>query len=162
MEIGGDDGNLGDQLERDLAGVGQGIVVRLPIKAAQGGNTGADGVHGRRIPGQGAQYIDDASGEAAVDGEGFLERGEFGAVGQAILVEEVNDFLIGNFAGEFVDVVAGVGEFANVALDVGEARVSGHDAFQALVRFSWVRYACRHFQITFQFLRPVREAKRKI
>ena len=31
---------------------------------------------------------------------------QFGAVGQAIVPEQVHDFLVADFAGEFIDVVA--------------------------------------------------------
>ncbi len=58
--------------------------------------------------------------EGALGAEFFFEGGEFGAVGEVAVVEEVDDFLVGAVLHEVIDMVAEVAEFADVSNDVAE------------------------------------------
>ena len=52
-------------------------------------------------------------------------------VRQFALPEQVNDFLVTDFAGQLIDIVAGVNELALVADDIAQSRRVGDDAFQS-------------------------------
>src|SRR5687768_10693173 len=117
MKVSGDDWNLRDQLEGDLTRIFQTVVVGAGIETSERGNASANGVHWRRFPGQLAQNIDNAARQRAIVGKRALQCRQLSGIGQAIFVQQVDDFFVGNFAGEFVDVVTGVNQFADVAFD---------------------------------------------
>jgi hypothetical protein len=115
-------------------------VIRMSIEAAERGNTGADRVHGRSFLRQRPEYINDFGRERAIRSKRSLQRVEFLAIRQAILVEEMNDLFKRRLAGEFVDVVAGVDQDAFFATHIAQAGFCGNNSFQTFC----VRSGCTH------------------
>jgi hypothetical protein len=48
-----------------------------------------------------------------------------------IVMQQVNDFLEGHLAGEFVNIISAINQFAGFALDIAQPAVGGYDAFKA-------------------------------
>ena len=69
-------------------------------------------------------------GQIASGGQARLQFGQFLAIGQMIVVEQKNNFFVGNFSGQFVDVVAAIDQFADIAFDITEPRIRSNDTFQ--------------------------------
>lgn len=51
-----------------------------------------------------------------------------------VVMEQVNDFLVGRFAGEFVDVITTINELADVAAHVAEPGIGGNDSFESFAK----------------------------
>ena len=47
-----------------------------------------------------------------------------------VVMEKINDFLKTDFAGQFVDVIAGINQLADIAFNVAQAGGGRHHAFQ--------------------------------
>ena len=58
-------------------------------------------------------------------------------------MQEMDDLLVGDFAGQFVDVVAAVNQLADVALDITEAGLGGDDASRPLLGLGAVEVLMR-------------------
>ena len=117
MKIGGDDRNARDEPDRFLRWPSMESSSRR-IKAAEGGNGRANGMHRRRVFGQGLDDIDDAGGQFAGGGQKGFEFRQFLAFRQMIVVEQVDDFFEGHLAGEFIDVITAINQFPLLALDI--------------------------------------------
>ena len=76
---------------------------------------GADDVHRVRVLRRGGEEINDALRQFAVCAQRLMERVELAPVWQFAVPEQVDDFLEGDIAREFVDVVARIDELADVA-----------------------------------------------
>ena len=70
-------------------------------------------------------------GQFARGGQALLEFVQFLAVRQMIVVQQMDHFFEGHLAGEFVNVVAAINQFAGLALDIAQAGAGGDDAFKA-------------------------------
>jgi hypothetical protein len=91
----------------------------------------AQDVHDVGVLGRVGEEIDHRRGQGAGGAEVGLEFFEFGLVGEAFMPEEVDDFLVADLAGEFVDVVPGVDEDALVPQHITEAGGGGDDSFKS-------------------------------
>ena len=142
MKVGGDDRDARDEAQRFQAVLVHRIVVGFRVKTAERGHRRADGVHGRRVLGKFLDDFDDAFGQFAFGGEQTFQFVQFLAVGQMIVMQQVNYFLERNVAGEFIDVVTAVDQLTNIASDVAQAGGGGDDAFQTFGGSSWGGHVC--------------------
>ena len=60
-------------------------------------------------------------------------------LGRWFQCKQVNDFLVSDFAGKFVDVVTGINQFAGFAAHIAQAGLRGDDAVESFAqRFCWI------------------------
>ena len=130
MEIGGNNGNARDQTEGGAALAVMGTVL-IMIEASEGRNGGADGVHRRRVLGNELENIDDAFGQFAVGGEDGFQFGQFLLIGQVVVMQQVNDLFVTHFAGQFIDVVSAINQFADFAANITQASGGSDNAIKA-------------------------------
>ena len=98
--------------------------------AAEHGDGGAHDVDGRGVLRRAGEEIDDALRQLALGAQRGGQGVEFALGRQAVVPEQVDDFLVADLAGEFIDVVAAVDELADVAAHVSDAGFSGDDSFE--------------------------------
>jgi hypothetical protein len=77
---------------------------------------------------------------------------ELGLGGQAELVQQVHDLLVGRPPRQVVDVVADVPQAAGLTIDVGEPRLGRNDLAKTLVRHDplLLRWCLAHHPIRIQ------------
>ena len=101
MKVGGDDRNLRDQAQWPCrAGHPCELSSLRGIKATESRNRRADGMHRRRVLGQRLDDIDHSGRQFASRGQAFLQFVKFLAIGQMAVMQQMNDFLERDFAGQ--------------------------------------------------------------
>jgi hypothetical protein len=91
-------------------------------------------VHWRRIGGKLEQDSDNSFRQLAEFGERGLVVGQFFSIGEAIVVQQMDDFLVGHLARQLIDVVAAIDQLTDVTAHVAQSRVGGDHPFQAFGR----------------------------
>ena len=133
VKIGRHDRDLRDQPQRLAPLASMRIVVARRVETAERRNRRAHGVHRRRVFGKLLMMSMTPFGQIPrIAASVVFNSASSLLVGQMIVVQQVDDFLVSDFAGQFVDVVAAVDQLADVALDIAQAGGRGDDAFQAL------------------------------
>ena len=132
MEIGDDDADLG----RQRNGAGQKLLRglradRRVVVEAEHRNAGAQDVHRVGILGRVLEEIDDRRRQGAGGAQIGLELRQLRLVRQRFVPEEINDLLVADVPGEFVDVVPGVDENALLPHDITETGGGGDDPLKS-------------------------------
>jgi hypothetical protein len=98
------------------------------VVEAEHRNARAQDVHRVGILGRVLQKFDDRRRQGAGGAQVGLELRQLGLVGETLMPEEMDDFLVADVPGEFVDVVPGVDENPLVPHDVTETGGGGDDS----------------------------------
>jgi hypothetical protein len=129
--VGGDDeGDLGADGEGAFLVEGAVLVIAAAVEDSEEGDPGAEDVHGGSVLGEGVDEAGDFRWEVAVGAEFVGEGGEFRAIGELAVVEEVDDFLEGTIGDEIVDGVAEVAELSVGSVDIAETGFISDDTFE--------------------------------
>src|SRR5439155_25239150 len=103
----------------------------VSIVKAKHRHTGADHIHGRSILRRGFDEIDNALGQTSLTTQLIHAALEFFAIRQLVVPKEINNFLVTDFSGQLVNVVAAVNELTFVANDIAQPRGVRDDAFKS-------------------------------
>ena len=88
-------------------------------------------VHRRRVLRRALEEIDDALRQLALRAQGLAGIAPVRRDSAVCCSKQINDFLVADLAGQFVDVVAAVNELAFVADDIAQPRGVRDDAFES-------------------------------
>ena len=139
MEIGGDYANLRGDAPRpfpaDLDGC---FISNVWIVKAEHRHRRAHHIHRRGIFWRALDKIDNSIRQFSLTAQLIRAALQFLAIRQLVVPKKINNFLVTDFAGQLVDVVAAVNELALVADDVAQSRRVRDNAFEsACVGWHW-------------------------
>jgi hypothetical protein len=106
------------------------------VVEAEGGNGGAQQVHGQGVFRRLAQKVDDGGVQVTLGRKAEAQVLQLVACGQLAEPQQVADFLKVGVVGQFVDIKATVGQDAALAVYVTNAGGGGDNAFQSFGRMS--------------------------
>src|SRR6266446_2436321 len=101
------------------------------IVKAKHRHAGANHIHGRGILRRSFDKIDNALGQISLTTQLIHTALEFFAIRQLVVPKEINNFLVTDFSGQLVNVVAAVNELTFVANDIAQPRGVRDDAFKS-------------------------------
>src|SRR5690606_1658639 len=93
------------------------VLVRVGIYDAEGRNSRPEYRHGFRVAGEGANQVDEFSGEVLRSGDLFPQGPKLRLGGQLAVPQQVDDFLKGGLADKLADVVAAIDQPSPLAVD---------------------------------------------
>ena len=132
MEVGGDD--------TDLCSDGSGAMAvfftidvtgRHLVVESQHGDTGADDIHRVGILRSTQDEVDDTLRKLALGAELMLKSFQLFPVRQSAVPEEIDNFLVADLSGQFVDVVTGVDQRSFLPEHITECGGVGDDTFES-------------------------------
>src|SRR6266446_5933218 len=132
MEISGNDANFsGDTSSTSLIYFPRRFLVNVGVVKAKHGNGRSHHIHWIGSFWRRLDEIDHWIWQLPFGSQRAREFVELASIWQFPLPQQVNDFLVADFAGEIVDVVAGVNELTLSADDIAQSRRIRDDAFQS-------------------------------
>src|SRR2546423_15629537 len=140
MKISSDDADFsGDTSGTSLIYFPRRFLVYVGVVKAEHGNGGSHHIHRIGSFWRRLDEIDHWIWQLPFSSQGVREFVELAPIWQFPLPQQVNDFLVADFAGKIVDVVAGVNELTLIADNIAQSRRIRDDAFQSAgeVRRLW-------------------------
>ena len=132
MKIGRDHADLcRDTAGAVFADLYRGLFANVWIVKTQHRHRGAHQVHRQRILRRVLDKIDNSIRQLSLPAQLLSATLELLAIRQFVVPKKINNFLVTDFAGQLVDVVAAVNQLAFVANDVAQSRGIGDDAFES-------------------------------
>src|SRR5213075_166108 len=132
MEISGDDADFsGDTSRTSLIYFPRRFLVYVGVVKAKHGNGRSHHIHWIGSFWRRLDKIDHWIWQLPFGSKRMGEFVELAPIWQFPLPQQVNHFLVTDFAGEIVDVVAGVNELTLIADDIAQSRRIRDDAFQS-------------------------------
>src|SRR2546423_104474 len=140
MKISSDDADFsGDTSGTSLIYFPRRFLVYIRVVKAEHGNGRSHHIHWIGIFWRRLDEIDHWIWQLPFGSHGVREFVELAPIWEFPLPQQVNDFLVADFAGKIVDVVAGVNELTLIADNIAQSRRIRDDAFQSAgeVRRLW-------------------------
>src|SRR5439155_13644635 len=136
MEISGNDPDFsGDTSSTSLIYFPRRFLVYVGVVKAKHGNGRSHHIHWIGSFWRRLDEIDHWIWQLPFGSQRAREFVELAPIWQSPLPQQVNHFLVTDFAGEIVDVVAGVNELTLIADDIAQSRRIRDDAFQSAAMF---------------------------